>query len=422
MLLELGPDAALSESVAVREDLDIRSADLEQGIEIPSNREQILLCLKKYFEPHINEENRRGFEALIRERAQRLDEKGETPKSVRAVFSKGVHLDRLTQLMTGLAYGFLPGSAFCAVDLMPQLTSFTHTAASEGAAIGMWVGAGDTVGKGAFGRAIANAHWLHADERQLEPVMAEARKDKQASPTRMFLESGLTGQTLTGVNVLRTAVAPLANRVLGTAGALHVDVWFSASGFVLASGLMYGLQGLLNERKNRVGAQYLLARNDWEPLYDGLKNTTWVDPLLSGSKRVAKIPVDLATDSLAIARSFGSATNLVRNGTLVGGFAAAQAAKAAMTAAAVAAGRSPVAIATAQGAVNTGILSPIFTAWVGFEHVTGPMADRLAVAMHRPVDTMGAVDGSLRRLLGMPGPADERDAPDLEAQRDTELV
>ncbi len=348
------------------------------GADVP-NRMQIAEQLRDIFRPHINGANEAQFEALIRHRAERLDEMGETPASLAEVLSKGANRDRLAQAAVGFVRSVPFGVASRLFDVKQQLTAFAKTPAQVGAVVGAGSGVADAFGGSLVTKATSNTQWLAASAEHLEPVMAQAHQAVQPSLRRLAVEVSAAFQAYSLRNVVRTGVAPLATHALGAATAANVDSWIAAVGGPVAGAAAYMAMQHMNETQHRTGAEYLLGRTDWEAQFVLLKQSTWTDPLKGAAQRAAKLPVDLLTGTLAATRSLFTATNLVKNaGALAGGFAGVLTAQTAAGRMATNAGASAEAIVAVKRAVGTVLSAPVYAAWTTADVTAGAIADTAA--------------------------------------------
>lgn len=377
--------------------------DVVVGVAAPANSPNAHALrekLTKLFEPHVTEHNREAFTQLIEQRAIRLNEMGETPESVEATLAKGQNLDRVSKGVVGAVKSVPFGAASRLLDTMPALTAFASGPAMVGLVGGVIAGAADTIGGTMLKRATSDTQWLTAKPEQLDPVMAEAAKAREPSPLRSTVESSLNLQTFTARNVLRTGIAAMtmtnvpekkesetpaetANRTAKeqhNVSAKNADSWISAGGSVVSGGASALIQQGIDEHYHRTGPEYLLGRQDWEEQYTALKEVNpFKDPLINAGKRLAQLPVDIATDGLEATRGFFTATSLVQNvGMLGGGFAAVSVAQAAAKQKAAEAGLGERGVDVVGQAVNAALGGPVFAAWAGASIMTGAAADKAA--------------------------------------------
>lgn len=353
------------------------------------NAQAIYNKLTSIFEPHITGQNRLDFQMLIEQRATRLNDLGETPQSIEAVLAKGQKLDRVAQAAVGTVRSVPFGIASRMLDTVPALTSFARTPAQIGYTAGLFSGAVDSYGGGGgvLKKATSDTQWLAAKPDDLEPVMARAAKDKQPGLGRVAVEVGAAFQTYSLRNVLRIGAAALSTHTLGNKGAAEVDSWLAATGSPVAGAAAYAALQHLNEKNHRVGPEYLLGRRDWEAQYMALKDTNpWTAPLANAGKRLAKVPLDMATDSLEAIRTLGNATDLIKSaGVLGGGFAGILAAKSAATEAATRHGLPEPAVAAIGQAVNTLASAPVFATWTTADVMTGAALDKAVETLQEQV-------------------------------------
>jgi hypothetical protein len=329
--------------------------------------------LQGIFKPHINNLNQKKFDALIEHRAARLNQKGETPKSVIETLSKGRRFDLASQATSGFARSGPFGVASRVFDTAPSLTSFAKTPAQVGAVVGIGTGVADTFGGTVMQPAtLEDIDWMTAKPTELEPVMAEAYAAVEPSLWRSAVEVGAAFQAFSLRNLLRAVIAPLVTGVAGVTQAANVDSWVAAVGSPVSGAAAYLVMNQFNEAAHRKGPEYLLGRLDWEQRFDQLKNATWGTQLKGGMERAAKLPVDVATRGLQGAKDLLTATNLSKNvGALGGGIAGISTATTAASMAAKNLGVSPVGVSAIKHAVSTALFAPVVAAWTTMD-VAGP--------------------------------------------------
>ncbi|MEO6918674.1 MAG: hypothetical protein ABI188_06380 [Collimonas sp.] len=386
--------------------LDVANIRAEEVVVTIPNRDAISAQLHDIFAPHINEGNHEAFALLINERANRLDEKGETPETIHQTLSKGRNMDRVAQATVGFVRSVPFGIASRLMDAKQVLTAAAKTPAQAGAIVGAFSGAADTVGAKMLEKSTSDTQWMKADAEQLEPVMAEA-KGATGNLFKQALEISASFQTYTGRNILRNAVVPAVAKKAGAAAAAEVDSWIAAAGGPVAGAAAYAAMNAFNEKKHRVGPEYLLGRPDWEEHFDSLKHATWTDAGVNGLKRAGRLPVDVATDTLSGARELFTAKRILTNGVLTGGFAGVSAAKAAAGIAAKKAGMKPAMISAVQETVGTITSAPVFAAWTMTDVLAdtaigkaGEVANRLGNSIHQTNPPEGA--GVEYHVIDMP--------------------
>lgn len=341
-------------------------------IPIP-NIEELAAELRTVFAPHINRVNHEEFEALILDRAVKLDAKHETLEGLRAVLTKGMQFDRAARGAAGFVRSVPFGVASRMFDTVPALTSFVKTPAEVGMVVGTGSGVADTACGTLLRRAtLDDTQWLEVKPEELEPAMAQAYEAVRPSLKRTAVEEGVAFQSFSARNAARAVVAPLVTKTLGVCQAASVDSWFTAIGGPVSGAAAHLAIHQMNASAHRVGPEYLLGRTDWETHYDALKQATWRTQIQGAAKRAAKLPVDVATDSLAAVRSVFTATNLGKNvGALGGGFAGVLAAKASAAQVARRAHAGEVTLSAIEQTVNAVVSAPAFAAWTAVD-VLGP--------------------------------------------------
>ncbi|BCS46114.1 hypothetical protein Pta6605_44450 [Pseudomonas amygdali pv. tabaci] len=162
--------------------------------------------------------------------------------------------------------------------------------------------------------------------------MAASVKRHSPGLGRQVVDMGIAVQTYSARNAVRTVLAPaLASR---PAVQSAVDISVSTAGGLAANAGFGNRMLSVQSRDHLRGGAFVLGLKDKEPKADLNEETDWLDAYnaiksasysgaaLNAGKRMAGLPLDIATDGLKAVRSLVSATSLVQNGVaLAGGFA-----------------------------------------------------------------------------------------------------
>ncbi|NIF33397.1 hypothetical protein F3J29_14795 [Enterobacter sp. Cy-643] len=340
------------------------------------------------FGKHINGDNHAEMHALIESRTRELHRMGETPASIEAVLTKGHQLDRLGQVARGAVRAIPFAAASVAYDKVPLLSAFAHTAAEIGLHAGLQSSIADTIGTTLLNRATATNPWLSAKDSDLHPVMREAVKEAKASLLTTAAETGLAIQTYSARNLARLATAATLTHFTGAKVAGEADTWLSAAGGLAAGGAMSAILHAVDESKGRTGPEYLLGRNDWQQKFTELKNTSVVsDTLKNAAQRVAKLPLDIATDSLKATASVFSAPSLGKTAMLAGGFAGVISLRSAIGAAVAHAFPrvNAASLSAISHATNVVASAPVFFAVPAAEILADAVADKMTQTLQEKV-------------------------------------
>ncbi|UOF21072.1 hypothetical protein [Pseudomonas syringae] len=273
---------------------------------------------------------------IIDSRARRLLDEGETPATIADTFAKAEKFDRMaTTASTALrATPFAAASvlqymqpAINKGDWLPTplkpLTPFVSGALS---------GIMDQVGTTVMNRATGNLHYLSTSPEKLHDAMAASVKRHSPGVMRQAVDLGIAVQTYSARNAVRTVLAPALASRPAVQGA--VDISVSAAGGLVANAGFGNRMLSVQARDHLRGGAFVLGikdkqpkadlseETDWLDAYNAIKSASYAGAALNAGKRVAGLPLDVATDGLKAVRSLVSATGLAQNGlALAGGFA-----------------------------------------------------------------------------------------------------
>lgn len=154
--------------------------------------------------------------------------------------------------------------------------------------------------------------------------MATSVKRHSPGLGRQVVDMGIAVQTYSARNAVRTVLAPaLASR---PAVQSAVDISVSTAGGLAANAGFGNRMLSVQSRDHLRGGAFVLGLKDKEPKADLNEETDWLDAYnaiksasysgaaLNAGKRMAGLPLDIATDGLKAVRSLVSATSLVQNG------------------------------------------------------------------------------------------------------------
>ncbi|WP_052118513.1 hypothetical protein [Erwinia oleae] len=329
------------------------------------------------YEKHITSDNREKFIGLIADRTRELHAMKESPADIDAVFSKGTNLNRLASVARVSARAFPFAVASVAFDKIPLLSSFANSAAELGLHAGIQASLADTVGIGLIDRATSNTHWFTANAAQLEPEIRDALLEKQPTPWQTAKEISAAFQAYTLGNTVRLGATPAVTHFYGAAAGSNFDTWLTGARGLAAGGLVGGGLNELDNKKGRIGPEYMLARTDWKEQYLALKATNpYTDPVKGVAKRLAKLPVDIVTDTPKALASVFSAGSLAKTAGIGGGFAGVLSARSAVSTAMASRGYNAASIAAMSHFVNVVTSAPVFSAVPPAEIMGGHLADK----------------------------------------------
>lgn len=327
------------------------------------------------------------IDALINSRARCLHDKEQTPAMIRDTFAKAQKLDRLATTASG-ALRAMPFAAASVLQYMKPainkgdwlptplkpLTPFIAGAMS---------GVMDQVGTGVMNRATGNAHYLTAPTERLHDVMAASVKRNEPGLMKQAVDMGVAVQTYTARNAVRTVLAPALASHPTAQGA--VDISVSALGGLAANAGFSNRMQSVQERDHLRGAAFVLGLKDKEPkadlkdetdwlhAYEAIQSASYSGAALNAGKRVAGLPVDIATDGLKAVRSLVSATSLMQNGVaLAGGFAGVGKLQELATENVT----RPAAKAAVSQLTNLAGSAGVFAAWTTAAVATGPATEK----------------------------------------------
>ncbi|WP_067705490.1 hypothetical protein [Erwinia sp. ErVv1] len=369
-----------------------------QGTEYHSaNEAAIHYKLAALFENHTDGDNQADFHQLIEDRTRQLHAMNETPESIEAVLTKGSRLDRVAQVSRGAVRAIPFAVASVAFDRIPQLSAFAHGAAQLGMHAGLQSGIADTFGCALLDKATADTQWLAAEHNELEPVMQQAAEAKQPTTGRLAAEYAAAIQAYSVRNVVRLGTAAAVTATAGAKTAAAVDSWLTAGGGLAAGGAMSAVTHAVNSKYSREGAEYLFGRMDWKQRYSALKNSHGLTaPLQGAGKRLAKFPVDVATESLSAGREVLTASGMTKNALLAGGFAATLSARTAVSQAMSSKGFNAASTAAMNHLTNLALSMPVFASVPAAEILAPLAAERASKALQKALPK--AVDWGARQI------------------------
>lgn len=274
--------------------------------------------------------------ALIETRASRLHFEGETPATIADTFAKAEKLDRLATTTSGA----LRATPFA----MASLLQYMQPAINKGDWLpaplkpltplisGALSGAMDQVGTKMMDRARGDLHYLSTSPDKLHDAMAVSVKRHSPALGRQVVDMGIAVQTFSALNVVRTVLAPALASRPSVQGAVDFGV-STAGGLVANAGFGDRMLSVQSRDQLRGGAFVLGMKDkepkaalseetDWLDAYKAIKSASYSGAALNAGKRMAGLPLDVATDGLKAVRSLVSATSLTKNGlALAGGYA-----------------------------------------------------------------------------------------------------
>lgn len=372
-----------------------RSADLFQtgGVSsVTEDHSPELAALKDklgtLFGPHRTAENQQEIDVLIHDRAVDLQEMGETPATLEALLEKAARMDRVTAPVRGAVASVPFAAASVILDKLPQVTAqVAGNSALTGFVSGSFSGAMDAIGGGLLARATHDTYWLKPAPETLEPVMQQALASrKEETIVSNAGEHALSWQTFTGRNAVRMAVAGAMTATVGPKAAAAADAAIASMGGVAAGAGYAHLMNKNDLRANRSGPAYLLGRTDWKKQFQALKESTAFTPALNGAKRLARLPLDVMTDSTKALSEALSFSSMVSNaGVLGGGFSLTSMARGAAKELASQKGLGPGEIAAVDHSVNLGMSALTFGAYGVAGVVTEPFSQAAVKTLQEDV-------------------------------------
>lgn len=336
--------------------------------------------LTTLFEGHKTAENAEEIETLVNDRATKMHALDYLPDEIDQLMEKAERMDRVTVPTQGAVGGLPFGVATVVLDKVPDVTAdATGNPAYTGFIAGAVSGAADAVGTGLLKTATEDTLWLKAPNEMLEPVMEASQKAKaEANPGKQVLQSAAAFQTFTVRNAVRLGVAATLNATLGPKAAAAADTVIGSVGGMAAGAGYAAIMHKNNKAAGLVGGAQFFGRKDWEKQLQVLKYCSPSrDPLINGAKRAAKLPLDIASNTLSSLRDALTASSLVANGgALGGGFALTTLARGAVKTAAAEAGMTPGAVSALDHLTNVAGSAATFSAYGAAGVLTGPAADK----------------------------------------------
>ncbi|POP96178.1 type III effector [Pseudomonas syringae pv. avii] len=276
------------------------------------------------------------IDALVETRANRLYSEGETPATIAETFAKAEKFDRLATTASS-AFENTPFAAASVLQYMqPAINKGdwlpTPLKPLTPLISGALSGAMDQVGTKMMDRARGDLHYLSTSPDKLHDAMAASVKRHSPALGRQVVDMGIAVQTFSALNVVRTVLAPALASRPSVQGA--VDFGVSTAGGLVANAGFGDRMLSVQSRDHLRGGAFVLGMKDKEPkaalseetdwldAYKAIKSASYSGAALNAGKRMAGLPLDVATDGLKAVRSLVSATSLTKNGlALAGGYA-----------------------------------------------------------------------------------------------------
>lgn len=323
------------------------------------------------------------IDELISSRAKTLLRHNETRSSIADTFAKAQKLDRLATT----ASSSLRAVPFAAASVL----QYMQPAINKGDWLptslkpltplisGALSGAMDQIGTSMMNRATGDIHYLKTAPEDLHDVIADSARRQAPGLTRQSVDLGIAVQTYTARNALRTVLAPALASNPKVQGA--VDISVSAAGGLVANAGLGNRMLSVQARDHQRGAAFVLGikdkepkatlaeETDWLKVYDGIKSASYSGATINAGKRLAGLPLDVATDAVKSVAGYMTATSLVKNGlVLAGGFAGVGKLQELATQNI----SSPATKAFVSQATNLAASAPVFAAWTTADVVVDP--------------------------------------------------
>lgn len=371
--------------------------------------------LTTMFGPHIKDHNREAMEEMIEVRAKRLAEEGEDGKMFDHVMRKGAKLDHAPRIMKGMLFsGSFAGNSL-AQDFAPSLKKITDSPRADSVIKSGISASSDLVSGAMLKRATSNLEWLVTEEHQLEPVMQRAAQVVKPSVARQAIEASVAFQTpfLTR-NFSRIVIQAAVTATHGAETAALVDAVVSGAGSVLCGAGAYEIQHAIDKQMHRAGPEYLMGRTDWHERYTELKNYGVTDAAGGLARRGARLPLELARDTLPAVRSAFTPGGLATMGVLTAGLVGIGEAATHATSSAVKAGWSPTAVAAAGKAAVAGSMAVVIPAWVTTAVAGQHVADKASAMLDRYLNKPEHIDQTQGMVPVPDGPMAELEAEETD--------
>lgn len=376
---------------------------------------EIRASLHAMFGPHIKDHDREAMEAMIEVRAKRLAEEGEDGKMFDYVMRKGANWGHAPRIMKGMLFsGSFAGNSL-SQDFAPPLKKITKSPLTDSVIKSAISASSDLVSGAALKRATSNLEWLVAEEHQLEPVMQRAAQVVKPSVARQAIEAIVAFQTpfLTR-NISRIAIQAAVTATYGAETAALVDAVISGAGSLLCGAAAYEIQHAIDKRMHRAGPEYLMGRTDWHERYTELKNYGITDAAGGLVRRGARLPLELARDTLPAVRSAVTPGGLATMSVLTAGLVGIGESARLATSSAVKAGWSPTAVAAAGKAAVAGSMAVVIPAWVTTAVAGQHLADKASAMLDRHLDRPEHIDQTQGMVPIADGPTAELEAEETD--------
>ncbi len=351
------------------------------------------------------------LDILIESRVQRLAAMGETADDFVSVMSKGASLDMASEFAVGWVRSMFFGAIAAVLDKFPELTSFSSDPAKKGAVAGAYSQIADYGGVKLISPVLDNTLWLDRGEGSIESeAMKKALERLDPTTLRRAVEVAMHAQWFSARNVFKVLIAP---PLAPEASAIFLSA-MSSAGSAFAGAFMRLSDHRRQRDTHRVGAAVMLAREDWEKVYQDLKHYHPVTgPIVGVGKRLSRVPSEVFTRThlCDAAMSLFSSDSMATGAALVGGFAGNDAAVSAVSAAVKSnASLSPFTRVFLQQLTNAASMAPVYSLW----SVLGVFGDPKWV---KPVATaaLNGIGSSIKSAFAKVSAAVERVPPQRPA-------
>ncbi|RMT80552.1 HopPtoA1-like protein [Pseudomonas viridiflava] len=396
----------MHQSMRIHSDPESEASSAVQATSPPSQAHERAMIdhLKGYFDVHkmpatassaeigieqirANQTHNEAIDALISSRARVLLAQGETPATIGDTFAKAEKLDRLATT----ASSSLRAMPFAAASVLQYMQPAINKGDWLPAPLkpltplisGAVSGAMDQVGTALMNRATADIHYLKTAPENLHDVMAASVQRHAPGLARQTVDLGIAVQTYTARNAVRTVLAPALASHPQVQGA--VDISVSAAGGLVANAGLGNRMLSVQARDHQRGAAFVLGlkdkqpkatldeETDWLAAYNAIKSASYSGAALNAGKRLAGLPLDVATDGTKAVASYMTGTSLMKNGlALAGGFAAVGKLQELATQNI----KNPAAKAFVSQATNLVGSAPVFSAWTTADVVGDTATDK----------------------------------------------
>jgi hypothetical protein len=304
------------------------------------------VLINSYFAQFMNDNNYQQIHAIVQDRLQWFQQRGETAPQIELNMQRANDFDLGFAAVNGAVNAVPFAAAASYLHAVPgTLSAAKGNPAGEGALAGVFSGSADFVGTELLKPATSNTNYLKADVSMLEPALQEVVAAQTPGLGARAVKGAASLLPYTARNVIGAATT-----VGGMASAAAPINIFGGIAAGAGSGV---ISRYFDQRHQMDGPGFLLGRKDWQDRYLQLASATWKEHGLNGLERAGKFPGDVVTNLSNALGKLVTPSGIAEMAELGAGFATVSALENAAKNAATAAGYGEVGRTLAGEATKT---------------------------------------------------------------------